>query len=39
MFVQPFIQVYIKEKSKIRVTGPLWGESTGDRKIQLTKGE
>ena len=25
--------------SKLRVTGPLWGESTGDRWIALTKGQ
>ena len=29
----------IKENIKVRVTGPLWGESTGARWILLTKGQ
>ena len=28
-----------KETQKVRVTGPLWGESTGDRWILLAKGQ
>ena len=28
-----------KETSKLYITGPLWGESTGDRWIPLTKGQ
>ena len=39
LFVQQFVQATIKEPSKLRVTGPLWGESTGDRWIPITKGQ
>ena len=35
-FVQLFVQAFNKETSKIHVTGPLWGESTGDQWIPLT---
>ena len=35
---QPFVQAQIKEKIKLRATGPLWGESAGHRWIPLTKG-
>ena len=34
-----FVQSNIKEKIKDRVTGPLWGEYTGDRWFPLTKGK
>ena len=30
LFSQPFVKANIKENSKARVTGSLWGESTGD---------
>ena len=39
LFAQPFIQAQIKENIKGHITGPLWGESTGDRWIPLTKGQ
>ena len=38
-FAPSFVQAQIKETSKLRVTGPLWGESTGDRAIPHTKGQ
>ena len=28
-----------KETSKVGIAGPLWGESTGNRWIPLTKGQ
>ena len=39
LFVLLFVQANIKENIKARVTGPLWGESTGDRWIPLIKGQ
>ena len=36
VFVQLFVQTNNKETSKVHITGPLWGESTGDQWIQLT---
>ena len=39
LFVQPFVQVYIKEYIKAPRHWPLWGESTNDRWISLTKGQ
>ena len=38
VFAQQFARADVKETSKLRVTGPLYGESTGDRCIPLTKG-
>ena len=38
MFAQPFVQAQIKEKIKTLCHWPIWGESTGDRWIHLTKG-
>ena len=35
--VQPFVQAQIKENIKAPRHWPLWGESTGDRRIPLTK--
>ena len=31
VFTHPFVQTQIKETSKLGVSGPLWGELTGDR--------
>ena len=39
VFVEQFIQADIKESSKVLITGPLCGESTGHRWIPLTKGQ
>ena len=39
LFVQPFAQAQIKESIKALRHRPLWGESTGDRWIPLTKGQ
>ena len=36
-FIQLFALASIKETSKLSVTGPLWGEFTGDRWIPRTK--
>ena len=33
LFVQACVQVNMEENTKARVSGPLWGESTGDRWI------
>ena len=38
-FVQHVFQTNTKETSKLCITGPLWGESTGYRWIPLTKGQ
>ena len=38
LFAQPFVQAQIKENIKTPHHWPLWGESTGDRWIPLTKG-
>ena len=37
LFAQPFVQAHIKEKMQTSRHWPLWGESTGDRCIPLTK--
>ena len=34
-----FVRVQIKENIKAPCHWPLWGESTGDRQIPLTKGQ
>ena len=34
---QKFVQADNKENIKPDITGPLWGESTGDRWISLAK--
>ena len=34
-----FSRVTTKEISKLYIIGPLWGESTGDLWIRLTKGQ
>ena len=39
LFVQPFVQVQIKENIKAPRHWPLWGEFTGDRWIPRTKGK
>ena len=39
LFAQPFIQAYIKDTITAPRHWPLWGESTGDRSIPLTKGQ
>ena len=39
LFVQPFVQAKIKENMKIPCHWPLWGESTSERWIPLTKGQ
>ena len=39
LFAQAFVQVQIKENIKAPHHWPLWGESTGDRWIPLTKGQ
>ena len=39
LFAQSFVQVWIKENIKAPRHRPLWGESTGDRWIPLTKGQ
>ena len=39
LFARPFVQVQIKESIKTPRHLPLWGESTDDRWIPLTKGE
>ena len=36
---QPLVQALIKENIKASRHLPLWGESTGDRWIPLTKGQ
>ena len=36
-FAQAFVQAHIKENIKALRHWPLWGESTGDRWIPLTK--
>ena len=38
-FIQQFVQADIKGTSKLSVTGPLLGESTGRLWIPLTKGQ
>ena len=40
LFVQQLVKANIKENiiSKFHITGPLWGESTSDQWIPLTKG-
>ena len=38
LFAQRFVQAQIKESIKAPLHWPLWGESTGDRWIPLTKG-
>ena len=39
LFTQPFVQAQIKENIKSPCHCSLWGESTGDRWIPLTKGQ
>ena len=39
LFTHIFVQAQIKEKGKDVCHWPLWGESTGDRWIPLTKGQ
>ena len=39
LFAQPFVQAQIKENIKAPRHRHLWGESTGDRWIPLTKGQ
>ena len=39
MYIQPFVQAYIKENIKAPRHWPLWGEFTDDRWIPLTKGQ
>ena len=39
LFAQPFVQAQIKENKKVPRHWPLWGESTCDRWIPLTKGQ
>ena len=39
LFAQPFVQAQIKEIIKAPSDWPLWGESTGDRRIPFTKGQ
>ena len=39
LVIQPFVQAQIKENTKAPRHWPLWGESTGDRWIPLTKGQ
>ena len=39
MFVQHLFRLTTKETSKLHITGPLSGESTGDQWIPLTKGK
>ena len=39
LFIQQFVQAYNKEIIKFHITGRLWGESTGDQWIPLTKGQ
>ena len=39
LFAQPFVQALIKENIKAPSHWPLQGESTGDRRIPLTKGQ
>ena len=36
---QPFVQAHIKGNINVPGHLPLWGESTGDRWIPLTKGQ
>ena len=36
---QPFVQAQFKENTNAPRHWPLWGESTGDRWIPLTKGQ
>ena len=38
LFAQPFVHAQIKENIKAPRHWPLWGESTGDRRILLIKG-
>ena len=39
LFTQPFIQAQIKEDIKALRHWPLWGESTSNQWIPLTKGQ
>ena len=39
LFVQKLFQTSKKKISKLPITGPLWGESTFDQWIPLTKGQ
>ena len=39
LFVRPYVQEQIKENIKAQGHWPLWGKSTGDRWIPLTKGQ
>ena len=39
LFAYLFVQAQIKENNQAPRHWPLWGESTGDRWIPLTKGQ
>ena len=39
LFVQSFVQAQITKNIKVPRRWPLWGESTSDRWISLTKGQ
>ena len=39
LFAQPFVKANIKQNIKAHITGPMWGESTTDWWIPLTKGQ
>ena len=39
LFIQPFAQAQIKENIKAVRHWLVWGESTGDQRIPLTKGK
>ena len=39
LFAQPCVQAQIKENIKAPRHWPLWGESTGDRWLPVTKGQ
>ena len=39
LFVQSFVWANIKENIKAHITGPLWGESTGNQWIPIIKGQ
>ena len=39
IFIQPFVQAYVKENIKTPRHWPLWGEFIGDRWIPYTKGQ
>ena len=39
IYGQPFVQAQVKENIKTLHHWPLWGESTGDQWIPLTKGQ